>query len=155
MNKNEIWFLKQIENKRISVTREGVVRNNDTQRNIGAVGSGGYPKISLTAGKDDSGKWIIKHIQIHRLTWLYFNGDIPDKIQINHKDLNKCNPNLDNLELVSQKENSIHAFKNGAIKTVFVRGNNFQALRKTTGNKYGRCFKRKAPVAQLVDAIRS
>ena len=36
---------------------------------------------------------------IHRLVWEEFNGVIPKGLQINHKDGNKSNNHIDNLEL--------------------------------------------------------
>ena len=43
---------------------------------------------------------------IHRLVYETFVGPIPDGLQINHIDHNTHNNNLDNLELVSQRENN-------------------------------------------------
>lgn len=54
-----------------------------------------------------------KGIQAHRLVWIAFNGPIPYKIQINHKDGKKYNNHPDNLELATNKENTQHAFDNG------------------------------------------
>lgn len=47
---------------------------------------------------------------IHRLVAENFIGDISDR-EINHKDGNKKNNNINNLELVSHKENCIHRSK--------------------------------------------
>ncbi len=44
----------------------------------------------------------------HRLVWQYFNGDIPDGMTINHKDGNKENNKLDNLEIATYTEQLIH-----------------------------------------------
>lgn len=46
---------------------------------------------------------------VHRLTWIAFNGDIPDRLTINHKDCNKANNHLDNLELATPLEQYHHA----------------------------------------------
>jgi len=43
------------------------------------------------------------------LVYLTFVGDIPEGMTINHKDGNKKNPKLDNLELVTYGENVLHA----------------------------------------------
>jgi len=55
----------------------------------------------------------VKNMTMHR--WLYqtFVGEIPKTHQINHKDGNKLNNKLENLELVTPKENTIHAWKHG------------------------------------------
>lgn len=50
---------------------------------------------------------------IHRLVWLTFNGEIPVGLQINHKDGNKHNNDLGNLELLTPGDNQRHAYSNG------------------------------------------
>lgn len=49
----------------------------------------------------------------HRIVWQYFNGDIPDGLEINHKDGIRDNNRPDNLEVVSQRENTNHAYRTG------------------------------------------
>lgn len=41
----------------------------------------------------------------HRVIWYFLNGSIPDGLQINHKDFDRTNNNINNLELVTAKEN--------------------------------------------------
>ena len=41
----------------------------------------------------------------HRVVWCWHNGAIPQGMVINHKDYNRANNCIDNLEMVSQKEN--------------------------------------------------
>ena len=53
---------------------------------------------------------IRKHFMIHRLVAQAF---IPQHITVNHKDGNKSNNTVDNLEWLSQKENNIHAYRTG------------------------------------------
>ena len=65
----------------------------------------GYLVVNLA----DSGK--VFQRKIHRLVAEAFLGRLD--LQVNHKDLNKINNNIDNLEYVSNYENSLHAFKNG------------------------------------------
>ncbi len=43
---------------------------------------------------------------VHRLVWEAFNGPIPDGMQINHIDENPLNNRLDNLNLMTPKENT-------------------------------------------------
>lgn len=47
----------------------------------------------------------MKQILVHKLIWITFNGDIPAGYQINHKDENRLNNKLDNLELMTAIEN--------------------------------------------------
>jgi len=66
---------------------------------------------------------------------MVYIGDIPDGLEINHKDLNKRNPALDNLELTTHKENMEHAYEKGIMKT-FEKGNTIHPKRKSYGNRF-------------------
>lgn len=57
-----------------------------------------------------------KRIYAHRLVAEAFIPKIQGKEQVNHKDGNKLNNIVDNLEWVDQKENSIHAIENNLKK---------------------------------------
>ena len=59
-----------------------------------------------------------KTFTLHRLVALTFLENTDNKEQVNHKDGNKLNNSVDNLEFVTNKENQIHKFKMGL-------GNNF------------------------------
>lgn len=61
----------------------------------------GYDKISLT---DNNGK--VRHFRRHRLIALAFIGE--SDMPINHKDLNKNNNAVENLEYVTNRENQCH-----------------------------------------------
>ncbi|MDE6833300.1 MAG: HNH endonuclease [Ruminococcus sp.] len=53
----------------------------------------------------------IKHFKVHRIIANAFWGEHPTLV-VNHKDKNRTNNRLENLEFCTQKENMIHAFKN-------------------------------------------
>ncbi|KKM62165.1 hypothetical protein LCGC14_1524500, partial [marine sediment metagenome] len=55
----------------------------------------------------------IMRIYAHRLIWIYFNGNIPKGLEINHKQGIKGDNRLSKLELTSHKENIHHAYKTG------------------------------------------
>lgn len=55
---------------------------------------------------------------VHRMVWEFFNGPIPVGLQINHKDLNKGNNALSNLELVTPSQNRIHYLRNAKNRAV-------------------------------------
>jgi hypothetical protein len=59
-----------------------------------------------------------KTIALHRLVALTFLENSENKEQVNHKDGNKLNNSVDNLEFVTNKENQLHKFQMGL-------GNNF------------------------------
>lgn len=49
---------------------------------------------------------------VHRLVWKTFVGPIPEGMQINHKDENKYNNSLENLEIVTPKQNANYGSRN-------------------------------------------
>lgn len=51
----------------------------------------------------------------HRLLWHVLRGPIPRGLEVNHKDGNKLNNRLDNLELLTTSENCRHALRTGLI----------------------------------------
>jgi len=55
-------------------------------------------KLRCVDGKERS-------LYIHTALWIYFNGDIPEGYEINHRDLNQNNNTLSNLELLTHREN--------------------------------------------------
>ena len=50
---------------------------------------------------------------VHRYVWEYFNGEIKNKLTINHKNGDKLNNDISNLELMTFSENSKHSWANG------------------------------------------
>lgn len=67
----------------------------------------GYLSVGLTLNSKT------KLIKIHRLVALAFISNPENKLTVNHKDGNKLNNNVDNLEWSTYSENSKHAFDNG------------------------------------------
>ncbi len=49
----------------------------------------------------------------HRLVWIYFNGLIPDELEMNHINGIKHDNRPENLELVTKSENEKHAYRTG------------------------------------------
>ena len=61
----------------------------------------GYWFVSLAG--DDGKVW---NTSLHRISWIAVNGEIPEGYQVNHKDENKDNNSISNLNLLTPKENS-------------------------------------------------
>lgn len=72
--------------------------------------SRGYKHVLLYS---DNGK---KVFSVHRLVATHFIKNINGLKVVNHKDANKTNNAVDNLEWVTHKDNVKHAFQNGLIK---------------------------------------
>lgn len=110
---NDWFFTKLVKERYLTISKDGIVKNNVTGRFIGAIGSGQYRKISVR----DTSIRKNRHMQIHRLVYLIYVGPIdPDK-EINHIDANKLNNHISNLESVTSKENSVHAKNLGLLYT--------------------------------------
>ena len=122
MTDSEKFFLSQVRKNIISVSENGIVFNNKTCRNIGAIGSGKYFKISMKDVEEN----VIRHIQIHRLMWLIYKGSIPNGMVINHIDGIKTNNKLTNLELTTVSGNTAHAVSLGLISGK-IGSNNMQS----------------------------
>ena len=56
-----------------------------------------------------------KYMLVHRLVFMAHKGMIPKGLQINHKDENKENNCIENLELMTNKENCSYGTRNARI----------------------------------------
>lgn len=82
------------------------------------------PHISLIYGKERLQTCLYKngtkkYLVIARLVYTAFKGHIPFGIQINHIDENPSNNHIDNLELMTPKENSNWGTRNSRIGETF------------------------------------
>lgn len=75
-----------------------------------ALNDSGYKIVVLTKNKKP------KSLRIHRLVALAFIDNLENKPQVNHKDGNKTNNNVENLEWCTNGENGKHAYKLGLKK---------------------------------------
>ena len=110
----EIW--KPIEgfNGRYEISNTGKVLSNYS----------GKKKILKQAISKDGNYWVVslwqnqvgKTIKVHRLIATAFIPNELNKPFVNHKDGNKLNNELSNLEWVTSSENNQHAFDNGLKK---------------------------------------
>lgn len=97
----EIW--KQIEEfPNYHISNFGNIKNIITNKLLKKSLKGGYYNISLV---NNNGR---KTFKIHRLVALAFINNNENKPEVNHKDKNKLNNNIDNLEWMTRHENNQH-----------------------------------------------
>lgn len=96
------------ENNKYEVSDTGLVRRIDTKRNLAGCIASGYRSVKLTF---DNSKQ--QRFYIHRLVAEHFihNPDPKNKTVVNHKDGNKLNNHIENLEWVSPRENNLHYYQ--------------------------------------------
>ena len=93
------------------ISNYGNVKNIITNKLLRIPHNDGYKCISLRHnGKD-------KSFKIHRLVAIAFIENPENKSDVNHKDKNKGNNKVSNLEWMTRKENNIHRCQNSKIKT--------------------------------------
>lgn len=93
---------------RYEVSNEGRVVNRLTDLILNpSVTRKGYLTVNLSSNTER------RAVKIHRLVYGSFNSIDLTGLEINHKDLDKTNNDLSNLELVTSSENTIHALRNG------------------------------------------
>lgn len=81
------------------------------------------------------------NVLVHRLVWGEHHGKIPDGMEIHHKDFNKQNYSIENLELLTATEHHRrHALRHGLGKSNNGKAKNYQsgcvpAARQIIGEK--------------------
>ena len=89
-------------------------------------GAGKYPRIMLCNNGYD------KTLTVHRLVATAFIDNPLNKLTVNHKDGNKSNNHVSNLEWCTISENMVHAVKNGLAKPPYYgEGEKHQAAKLT------------------------
>lgn len=91
------------------INEDGVLRNVKSKKIIeGSIEKNGYRRVRI------ENKCLNKVIRtsIHRLVAEAFISNPDNKPFVNHKDLNKLNNNVNNLEWVTHSENMKHAYAN-------------------------------------------
>lgn len=118
-----------------SVNRTIFKKNGRTERRVGStikpiLDSFGYLCVMICL----SGNY--KNKKIHRLVAEAFIEKIPGKNLINHKDGDKKNNKVENLEWVTAKENTSHAIKIGLFATGLKHKKSIQVVNNNTGDIY-------------------
>ena len=79
----------------------------------------GYRYLKPLCDKDNYHRYHLynragkKPRRAHRLVYEAFVGNIPEGYVVNHKDFNRTNNRVDNLEIMTQPENNKHSFDHG------------------------------------------
>ncbi|WP_372011438.1 HNH endonuclease signature motif containing protein [Paenibacillus chitinolyticus] len=97
-------ILKKVDKCPWMISNKGRIKSLKTNaEKIQYMGTSGYYFVSYNS----------KTYLTHRLVAQYFIDPIPKGMVVNHKDGNKTNNHVDNLEIVTYKENTRHAFDHG------------------------------------------
>ncbi len=106
IHQEELWKSAASEGfSRFQVSTLGRVRNITTGNTLdGYVTPAGYSGYYL---RSDTGK--SRQMLVHRLVALLFLPHIEGKLIVNHKNHNRTDSRLENLEWVTARENSVHA----------------------------------------------
>jgi hypothetical protein len=104
MNKHEALFLELVDEGLFSIDDNGAIwrHNNGSKRR--AEKKSRYLQVGFNPADDR------RYVYAHRVVYLWASGrDIPEGMQVNHRDGDKHNNRPDNLELVTQSQNGLHA----------------------------------------------
>jgi hypothetical protein len=94
------------------ISPDGFILNSNTGRNVVfSKDSKGYMKARLYSPLSTNPDKR-KPYRLHRLVAKAFLENFSDKLQVNHKDGDKTNNSVENLEMVTASENVYHAWNN-------------------------------------------
>lgn len=94
-------------NDKYEVSDTGIVRKKDTQRTLSGCIASGYRSVKLTFENSKQ-----QRFYVHRLVAEHFiPNDDKTKTFVNHKDGDKLNNDVSNLEWVSPRENNLHYYQ--------------------------------------------
>ena len=98
--------------KYYDVSKDGVVkRKSDGKVFKSSVGPKGYLIIRLKSPKYSTNKDRRKPYKIHRLVAMFYLDNYSEDLQVNHKNGVKTDNRVENLEMVTNQQNVLHAFR--------------------------------------------
>ena len=107
-NLNEVEYLKLY----YDVSTNGVVsRKKDGHIYHCFLNHKGYKCVRLKSPAFSKNKDRRKNYRVHRLVAMYYLQDYSDKLQVNHKNGIKTDNRVENLEMVTNQENVLHAWR--------------------------------------------
>lgn len=113
----KIW--KQVKNYEnlYEISTNGLIRNYKTKLILNfKPRPDGYIRVGLSKNNKQT------YFYLARLVYITFKGIENNNFEINHIDKNKLNNNLNNLELISSRENSCHRSKLNPKKSSIYNG---------------------------------
>lgn len=107
-NLNEVEYLKMYYN----VSTDGVVsRKSDGHIFPCSLNHKGYKCVRLKAPLFSKNKDRRKNYRVHRLVAMFYLPDYSEYLQVNHRNGIKTDNRVENLEMVTNKENALHAWR--------------------------------------------
>lgn len=106
MEPEEIWKATSVCDGRFEVSSFGNVRNTRTKRLRRQSSREGYRRVVLEG----------RFYSAHRLVAEAFLPQLPEQKSVNHKDGDKVNNHVSNLEWITHSGNIAHAYRHGLLK---------------------------------------
>lgn len=129
-----------------SISDNGQVKNNITNKILKQQIQNGYCHCGLAINKKT------KRCRVHRLVAQAFIDNPENKEYVNHKDGNRQNNNVNNLEWVTASENALHAIKTG-LKTA--KGNKRPVIQYSMNGDKMMAFNSIADASRATDVLGS
>lgn len=110
MADHQMYFLKLIKNGNLTVnfeTGDVYSMRSGKPRKVGRQTTLGYLAYATSMGNKQKSCFI----SLHRIVWIAKHGLIPADLEINHKNGNKQDNSLANLELCTRSENVLHSYR--------------------------------------------
>lgn len=98
------------------ITEEGKVFNSEGDELLLSDNGAGYFSVYLYTYKNDKNQFRSQREYIHRLVAMMFIENPENLPQVNHKDCNKANNHVSNLEWTRRPDNIDHAHRNGRMQ---------------------------------------
>lgn len=92
-------FVEMLKNRGCYISDDGHIRSKKGNLMSKLARNGYYLCVAQYDKK-------VYYFMEHRVVWVWYNGAIPKGLVVNHKDYNTANNKIDNLELMTQKENT-------------------------------------------------
>jgi len=110
-----------------SITIDGRIFSHKRNRFINAHQQKGYLHIGL---RDSNNNQKRSHFLVHRLVALAFIDNELNKDEVNHKDGDRANNHVSNLEWVSRSENNQYAWSHGNKKFILTESHISQRIKR-------------------------